>query len=310
MMTVLVVDDSSLDRRLAGGLLQKHSNWEVIFACDGQDALAQIELHLPDLVLTDLQMPKLNGLELVQAVRKEYPLIPVVLMTAKGSEEIAVQALQAGAASYVSKRQLADDLVETLERVLAASAERKRDSRLMLRMVRNEFAFELETDMPLLLSVLNYLQQVVTRMRLIDETERLRIGVALEEALLNAYYHGNLEVSSELRDQDHNAYYELAKVRSGQSPYKDRRIFVEVKLTPRETVYVVRDEGPGFDPATLPDATDPANLERPSGRGLLLMRTFMDDVRFNERGNEVTLIKRQTIKYDLPPEQPAEKEAS
>ena len=54
-------------------------------------------------------------------------------------------------------------------------------------------------------------------------------------------------------------------------------------------MYTVRDEGPGFDPASLPDPTDPANLDRPCGRGLLLMRTFMDNVIFNDKGNEVTL---------------------
>jgi anti-sigma regulatory factor (Ser/Thr protein kinase) len=54
----------------------------------------------------------------------------------------------------------------------------------------------------------------------------------------------------------------------------------------------VRDEGPGFDPGGLPDPTDPANLERPCGRGLLLMKTFMDEVRYNDRGNEVTMRKR------------------
>ena len=55
--------------------------------------------------------------------------------------------------------------------------------------------------------------------------------------------------------------------------------------------FTVRDEGPGFDPSKLPDPTDPANLEKISGRGLLLMRTFMDEVRFNATGNEVTMVK-------------------
>ena len=69
---------------------------------------------------------------------------------------------------------------------------------------------------------------------------------------------------------------------------------MEARLTPRESVYVIRDEGPGFDPSEIPDATAPANLERPCGRGLLLMRTFMDTVDFNDRGNKVTLTKRRS----------------
>jgi len=60
----------------------------------------------------------------------------------------------------------------------------------------------------------------------------------------------------------------------------------------------VRDEGPGFDPASLPDPTDPANLDRPCGRGMLLMRTFMDNVIYNDRGNEVTLFKERESEPD------------
>jgi signal transduction histidine kinase/DNA-binding response OmpR family regulator/HPt (histidine-containing phosphotransfer) domain-containing protein len=57
-------------------------------------------------------------------------------------------------------------------------------------------------------------------------------------------------------------------------------------------VYLVRDEGPGFDPASLPDPTDPASLGETHGRGLLLIRTFMDEVTYNEAGNEITMTKR------------------
>ena len=62
--------------------------------------------------------------------------------------------------------------------------------------------------------------------------------------------------------------------------------------SPKEAVYVIRDEGKGFDTSNMPDPTDPANLERMSGRGLLLMRAFMTEVHHNDRGNQVTLIRR------------------
>ena len=55
----------------------------------------------------------------------------------------------------------------------------------------------------------------------------------------------------------------------------------------------MRDEGSGFDPGALPDPLDPENLEKASGRGVLLMRAFMDDVRYNDAGNEVTLVLRR-----------------
>ena len=300
MTTVLIVDDSPVDCKLAGGLLLKKTNWDVVYAADGRQALEKIELHVPDLVLTDLQMPEMDGLELVSAIRKQYPLLPVVLMTAKGSEEIAVKALQRGAASYVPKRKLAQDLVETVQLVLSAAREDRSYSQLMNRMEQNHCRFVLENDLALIAATVQYLQEVNRNMKICDEADRLRVGVALEEALLNAYYHGNLEVGSELRERDHKAYYELALRRAAQSPWGDRRITVEATFTPSKAVYVVRDEGAGFDASKVPDPTDPANLERPCGRGRLLMQTFMDEVNYNDIGNEVTCIKYRSGRQQKP----------
>ncbi|MBW3540745.1 MAG: ATP-binding protein, partial [Planctomycetes bacterium] len=194
--------------------------------------------------------------------------------------------------SYVPKRRLASDLADVVARVLDAAGEDRSISRLMHRLVRTEASFVIENDLELIPSLVSHLQQAVAGIRFGDETDRLRIGVALEEALLNAYYHGNLEVSSALREQDHAAYYDLAKERAGANPWGRRRIYVDARISPDECGYTVRDDGPGFDPASLPDPTDPANIERPCGRGLLLIRTFMDEVAFNGKGNQITMIKR------------------
>ena len=87
-----------------------------------EEALESMQRGMPDVVICDLQMPEMNGLELVEAVTREFPAIPVILMTARGSEEIAAEALRKGAASYVPKSRLADNLYDTVNRILAAAA--------------------------------------------------------------------------------------------------------------------------------------------------------------------------------------------
>ncbi len=111
--------------------------------------------------------------------------------------------------------------------------------------------------------------------------------------MLNAFYHGNLEIGSELREQDDSKFHELARQRCQETPYRDRQIFVRAKYSESEAVFVVRDGGSGFDITQVPDPTDPENMLRPAGRGLLLMQTFMDEVHFNDIRNEVTMIKRR-----------------
>jgi len=291
MTHVLVVDDSGPDRLLVGGLLRKDSELTVDFAENGIAALEKMDRCRPDLVVTDLIMPEMDGLELVSAVRNRFPQVPTVLMTSKGSEEIAVKALQRGAASYVPKRVLADELVSTVRDLLELTQKQRNQTRLMACLAENRASFELENDRRLLSSLVGYLQELVAHLGLCEEADRMRVGVALEEALVNALYHGNLEVSSELREEDHDAYQALADRRASEPPYSQRRIHVRANLSRAKAEFVITDEGPGFDPDSLPDPTDPANLEKVSGRGVLLMRTFMDSVQYNDLGNEVSLVK-------------------
>jgi DNA-binding response OmpR family regulator len=293
MATVLVVDDSPVDRRLVAGLLSKSPNIEVIYASDGEEALRLMEQRRPHLVVTDLIMPNMDGLELVAAVVHKYPLVPVILMTGKGSEEIAVQALKAGAASYVPKAALSSMLVETVENVLAMSHEEQTQSRLHECMMG--CAFVLENDATLITAMVKYVRSFLRRTGLCDETNSIRTCVALEEALNNAMFHGNLEIDSLAREGDRATYRSLVEERKRTDPFRSRRIFVELRAMSTHAEFSVRDEGLGFDYRQLPDPTDPLNLEKPSGRGLLLMRTFMDDVVFNDRGNQVTLIKRRAM---------------
>jgi anti-sigma regulatory factor (Ser/Thr protein kinase) len=161
--------------------------------------------------------------------------------------------------------------------------------------------FELQNDASLIYPLVDYCQQMVSRMKLCDDTGRIRVGIALEEALLNALYHGNLELSSDQLREARSGYgtssqqHDAIEVRCQESPYRERRIHFQIAVGGDEARFTVADEGPGFDPHDVPDPTDPANLERESGRGLLLMRTFMDHVQYNDAGNEVTLVKRREV---------------
>jgi len=293
MPRVLVVDDSSVDRSRTAGLLRKADDLTVEFAQNGFEALQQIALAAPDLVLTDLVMPEMDGLELVAQIVSQYPLVPVILMTGRGSEQTAVRALKAGAASYVPKSLLASMLVETVVSVLDAAREDRCELQLMDCLTHSEMHFRLRNDPTLIGPLVNYLHRTIRAVGTCDQAGGIRTCVALEEAINNAMYHGNLEITSTVRTGDTEAYRRLVAERLASPPYGDRTIDVEARFSRDEATFVVRDHGPGFDPASLPDPTDPENLDKASGRGLLLMRTFMDSVHYNEHGNEVTMVKRR-----------------
>lgn len=293
MPSILVIDDSPIDLKLASSLLEKQSQWSVTTASTGMEAVEILAQTHFDLIVTDLQMPEMDGLQLVNHVIENHPQIPVVLMTAQGSEEIAVQALGKGAASYVPKRLLSKELVKTAQRVM----HRAQEERTLLELQRSQQKlishYVLENDTALLMSVTNILENSLSGMWGLKPTQRMQMRTALEEAMLNALHHGNLELDSELRQADYDIYYQLAEQRVNQPPYAERKIRVSVELTQTEATFVIEDEGPGFQPESVPDPTNPEFVERPFGRGMLLMRTFMDEVTYNEKGNQVTLYKKR-----------------
>ena len=295
MARILVVDDSEVDRLIAEKILGSDEGFEVSSDADGVAAMASIAENLPDLVLTDLMMPEMNGLQVVAAVRAKFPGLPVILMTSQGSEEIAVRALKVGAMSYVPKRRLAKSLCGTVREVLDLAVKRRAEETVLASLDRSELTFRIDNRQELVRPLVNHLQDIMALMSLCDEAERMQVGVALTEALNNALEHGNLEVKSVIREDDLDAYFELIRERRHQAPFCDRRIHIEAYLDRESARFVIRDEGPGFDPASLPDPRDPANLDRPSGRGVLLIRLFMDEVLYNEQGNEITMVKHGPV---------------
>jgi CheY-like chemotaxis protein len=287
------VDDSLIDRRLAGRLLEKEGEWQVVYAGDGAQALELMARSLPQAVLTDLQMPVMDGLALVEEIRKLYPTIPVVLMTGQGSEEVAVMALKAGASSYVSKRRLAIDLAPAVTQVIAASRVDAGRRRAMGCLSLRTAQFDLENDPSLISPLVAFLRDDMLSVGVCDENGAMRAGIALEEALLNALYHGNLEVSSDLKQENDRAFHQLAAERRCLAPYSERRTRVVARLTQDSAEFVIADQGKGFDTSKLPDPNDPEILLRPCGRGLMLMRMFMDEVTYNSTGDTVTMVKRR-----------------
>ena len=104
------------------------------------------------------------------------------------------------------------------------------------------------------------------------------IRLALEEALVNAHKHGNCGNNQ-------------------------KTITISYEIDRQRVILRVRDQGPGFEPFRVPDPTSPDRLSLPTGRGIMLMRSYLDDLSYNDQGNEVQLIKeRRSCPHPHPPE--------
>jgi len=295
---VLAVDDSITQVTGMQILLQQHG-YEVMTAANGQLALDAVRERRPDLVVTDLQMPEMDGLQLVAALRQEFSGLPIILTTAKGSEEIAAHALRLGASSYVPKRTLNEELVPTIERMMSMVdvAGHATEPCSLLTSVRLELLLGNHDDeVP---NVIARLEQPLTELGLLDDTMQMQISTALDEALVNAIIHGNLEISTEMRYEGTDEQFrEIVQSRQQQAPYCNRNVTIIMEADRNEAKFTIRDQGVGFDVNSLPDPTDFSNLGECGGRGLLLINAFMDQVEHNDSGNEIVMLKRKADATD------------
>ncbi len=115
--TILVADDEAGNSAAVRRVLEREGH-QVFEARDGQEALVLLQEHTPSLMITDLKMPKLNGLELLRAAKQLLPDLGVIVMTAYGSVETAVEAMRDGASDFISKPLHRADLVRSVRSVL------------------------------------------------------------------------------------------------------------------------------------------------------------------------------------------------
>lgn len=294
---------------------QRHADWGAV-----RDLLAGAGFQVRSATTDIWTLPRQDELllMLVAPVASSAPLSPstdhgtpsastnpvgsfaVLPSTVPGAPEPSI-GLYAGAAGWL--------LVDT-EAIIGSPLERLQSGMRLTETIENvlptpwhtlsssyqvwEVQFLLDNDPELVPYLVSVIDRVLRVRTVTSDDDIFRVSLAVREALLNAIYHGNLEVSSELRQADESPFHQLANERRGSEPYCNRKVRFRIRVTPHAFHCAILDEGPGFDPDAIPDPTDTANLARPSGRGLFLIRTLMDAVLYSPRGNEVILVKRFT----------------
>jgi CheY-like chemotaxis protein len=125
MTTIMIVDDYAPTHRLMSFVLEQHG-YTVITAIDGEQALSRLHTHTVDLVVTDLTMPRMDGIELVRAIRADerYTRLPIIMITGTVKEQDEVKAAGVGVNAFLTKPVDSDDLVNEVDRLLHQGSSR------------------------------------------------------------------------------------------------------------------------------------------------------------------------------------------
>ncbi len=138
--------------------------------------------------------------------------------------------------------------------------------------IREKIEFEFPSAISLMDSILDYLMKRVEKNGIVD-AENSNLFIALDEAFVNAIKHGNK--------------FDANKI-----------VRISAEVSPTEARFTIEDEGEGFNVTEIPDPTNPENLFKTSGRGVLIIHNIMDEVSYNERGNRLTMVKRNETKKE------------
>jgi DNA-binding response OmpR family regulator len=292
--TILVIDD---DETVRYSLIKKFTKYgySVISADKAEDALYLIknEKQKVDFVITDIRLRKMDGIELLRHITGLEKPIPV-LLTGQGNIEDAVNALRYGACDFIRKPFDVNDVASVVRAVL----KRKEEERLALdvgqhlRYEKSEFVLPSEMN---LVNIISFIAtRFLPRMGICNSATAENVSLSLREAISNAMFHGNLELSSEIRERDGiKIFNEMIEKRKSEEPFGSRRVNFSCEITKDYAEYIIEDEGNGFDHSKLPDPRNPENFFNKSGRGILIVRLHMDEVEWNAKGNRIRLRKNR-----------------
>lgn len=290
-MKILLVDDErSLVEVLKRGLMG--IGHEVVTANNGQegwDTFIEAEESF-DLIIMDIKMPIMTGLELLAHIRDEDFDIPVIIITGHGDLENSIQAIKLGAFDFILKPFKFTEMTSILARLESLRIPVQEfkeflpsyDERLQI-----TFPSRIKYSMNVVERIQTYFQPIFKLYKI----SRTQMGLCAMEAISNAIIHGNLDIPSTLKEESWDSFNELIKEREESPEYGSKKVHLLCHLSSNRMTIEIEDQGNGFDTSMLPDPTNPENIMLGSGRGLFMIRIYMDEVIWNEAGNRIVMVK-------------------
>lgn len=295
--SVLIVDDEAIIRNVLQRKLEQTTTYNVHTADDGDVGLEIFKQEKVDLVITDLLMPRMNGIEMLRELKGIEPGVPVIIITGYGTLEDAIEAIHLGAEDFITKPFDINHVLETIDKTFRKLAE-ETDQREVIKFIANEnIQLEVPTNIDLLNTVINYIFSHLKARWLVSDEDLHDVKVCLYEALTNAFEHGNLGISgtkkNELLKQSQQAWREYLVERCASTECQAARIHIRLEISEEQMAVTVRDEGSGFDHRSRMQETDTEEIFRVHGRGLLLIQSLMDELEFSDAGNQLKMIKHR-----------------
>jgi CheY-like chemotaxis protein len=287
-MKILIVEDDPATRLYMEESLASQG-FAPLSAPDGIRGLELFRREHPDLIFLDIQMPGMNGLDVLKAIREERDDVIVVMNTAHGTEELAIKAMRLRANDYLNKPVRHSELLPLLAKYRAAIEAHRAAGEIADAIVSHELVMRLENKLLLVPRVADYL---ASQANLGPEKETV-IGVTLGliELLNNAIEHGNLGISgpekARLLESDPGAHQAMIAERLQVPELAARRVHIHMTENREYCEWTIRDEGHGFEYTRFLGNLEAPDVLQLNGRGIFLSRFQFDEFEYQGCGNTV-----------------------
>lgn len=291
-MKVLIADDEPMLREILRELVTMRGH-EVLLAINGKEALDLFKRATPDLVISDIIMPEMDGLKFLSEIRQLDQDTLVVMTTGLGKEEFTLEALRLRANDFIKKPIEPSILFPLLDKYAGIVESRTKLNETLNYCVRRSSMLKIDNRMEMIPMVAQRL--LIETCDMIPHDQRLGLKIALVELLANAVEHGNLNITCEEKqaamEESFEGIEKLRETRLRNEELAGRRVMVEFVMTGDACEWTITDEGLGFDFTVLPNPLDPENLAQPNGRGIFLARLSFEELEFLGKGNSVRVRK-------------------
>jgi DNA-binding response OmpR family regulator len=270
--TVLIVDDERDTNDILASLV-KSRGLDPVQLYSGAQVAGAVRAHTPELILLDLMLPDLDGFAVCDQLKRnrETNLIPIIMVTALNDANHRAAGVRVGANGYLSKPFTPDQLFRVVDDAIDWRREHE------TRGTYGEINFDVRSEA-------SYLQQVN------DMLSDMFAHTPLTERQVKDLRQVVMEMGGNAIEWGHKKNAELV-------------LQIVYRIDPEAVTLIIRDQGPGFNPKDIPHAAsdeDPiGHLDirndlhiREGGFGIMLAKGLVDEFRYNDKGNEVTLIKR------------------
>ncbi len=289
-MKILIVEDDHASRLFLESLLESN-NYDFRSAENGIEGLNVFDEYNPDIVLSDIKMPIMDGLELLEAIRDKNSDTIVVIVTAFGSENYAIQALHLGANNYLKKPVSSQELLRLLKKYKAIISGKYSPESLPGKLINRTFSIEFKSEFTKIPKIVDKI--IIESAIDMNDGEKINIELGLVELITNAVEHGNLGISyiEKQLALDEGNLSELFDERVHNEKYKNRKINVDFYTDEEKYQWTITDDGEGFNWKSIPDPTDQEHILELSGRGIFISNFLFDKIEYFGKGNVVTATK-------------------